>query len=55
MPHILISEEDAAEVVKVAKSSEKQSATSRAIISFFLILVILGLVVGIVIIAKKHT
>ena len=53
MPHILLSEEDATEVAKTAKSSEKQSAISRAIISFFLIIVVLGLVVGIVIIARN--
>lgn len=53
MPHILISEEDATEVVKAVKSSEKQNATSRAIISFFLTVVFLGLVVGIIIIAKN--
>ncbi|MFH1902983.1 MAG: SUMF1/EgtB/PvdO family nonheme iron enzyme [Candidatus Omnitrophota bacterium] len=54
MPHILISEEDAAEVVKIAKSSEKQSTTLRTIISsFFLIIIVLGLVAGIVIIARN--
>ena len=53
MPPILISEEDAIEVAKVAKSSEKQSAKSHAIISLFLIVFILGLAAGIIIIAKN--
>ncbi len=53
MPKIVISEEDATKVVKIAKSQEKQSVVSRIIISFFLIVVFLGLVVGIIIIAKN--
>jgi formylglycine-generating enzyme required for sulfatase activity len=54
MPHILISEKDAAEVAEIVKSSEKKStAASHAIISFFLIVIVLGLVVGIVLVAKN--
>ncbi len=53
MPHILISEEEAGEVVKAAKSSEKKSATSRAIMSFISIAVVLGLIAGIIIMAKN--
>ena len=49
MPHNLISEEEAGEVVKTAKSSEKKSATSRAIMSFFSIAVLLGIIAGIII------
>ncbi|MFH2068155.1 MAG: SUMF1/EgtB/PvdO family nonheme iron enzyme [Candidatus Omnitrophota bacterium] len=53
MPNILLSEEDAVEVVKAAKSSKKQSALSNATISFFLIVVVLGLIAGIIIIARN--
>jgi len=53
MPHILISEEEAGEVVKAAKSSEKKNAASRAIMSFFSIAVVLGLIAGIIIMAKN--
>jgi formylglycine-generating enzyme required for sulfatase activity len=49
----LISEEDATEVVKIVKSSEKKDVVSRIIIFFFLIVVFLGIVFGIIIITKN--
>ena len=53
MPNILLSKEDANEVVKAVKSSEKQNSVSRAIIPFLLIVVVLALVVGIILVAKN--
>jgi formylglycine-generating enzyme required for sulfatase activity len=53
MSNILISEENAAEVEKTVNSSEKQNAASRAIISFILIIVVLGLIAGIILIARN--
>lgn len=53
MPHILLSEEDAAEVTKIAVPSEKQNAVSRAITSFFLIVIFLAVIIGIIMIARN--
>jgi formylglycine-generating enzyme len=50
---VLIEESDAAEVVKAAKSSKKEEIVSFAILSFFLIIIVIGLVAGVIMLTHK--